>query len=77
MGSTGAQNAFEFGNNMMMFASGSDTVDVEYEPGFAGWYQWGASGCGRLGPSGGFRYSCSKRQDTLWYIGGYQIMVSG
>lgn len=77
LGSTGAQNAFEFGKNMLLLTEGYETVDEEFAPGFSDWYLWLSDGCDFTGVHGGFRWSCFREQSTHYIVGDYMLRVTG
>jgi len=45
LGSTGAQNAYEFSKNMLLLTEGYETVDETFAPGWDGWHRFMAGGC--------------------------------
>ena len=76
VGSTGAQNAFEFANNMLMFASGPETVDVEYEPAIKGWYDYYSNGCIIEGAGGTFRLGSFRYQWSYYALGNTFLQIA-
>lgn len=77
LGSTGAQNAYEFGKNMLLLTEGYVTVDEEYAPGFNDWHIWLSGGCDFSGIYGGYRWTCFRTQTTHYIVGNYMLSVSG
>lgn len=45
LGMTGAQNGYDFSKNMLLFASGYETVEENFAPGWDGWNKYYNDGC--------------------------------
>ena len=77
LGSSGAQNAFEYAKNMLLLTEGYETVDEEFAPGWDGWYAWLEGGCEFIGCGSfaiGAGVNCEAQ--TSW-IGNAGLVVMG
>jgi len=75
VGMTGCQNGHDFSRNMLLFASGYDTVEEEFEEGWSGWDNWYRGGCEFIHCTAGIRHRFYKRQINYHRIGDIGIGV--
>lgn len=77
LGSSGAQNAFEFAKNMLLLTEGYETVDEEFAPGFDGWHKWYSNGCVIEGNPSSFRLGSFRYQKSYHEVGNKIVIVYG
>lgn len=77
LGSTGAQNAFEFAKNMLLLTEGYETVDEEFGPGFDGWHRWFLNGCEIEGFPSTMRWGRDLYQVSYHKLGDKALFVYG
>jgi len=70
LGSTGAQNAYEFAKNMLLLTEGYETVDEEFIPEMDGWYNYFSNGCVIDDYPSAFRLGSFRFQESYHEIGG-------
>ena len=75
LGSTGAQNAFEFAKNMLLLTEGYETVDEEFIPEMDGWYNYYSNGCTIEGYPTAFRLGSFRYQESYHQIGNKLCVV--
>jgi len=75
VGMTGAQNGYDFSKNMLLFASGYETVEEELEAGWKGWYDYYSNGCTIEGLPSNFRLGSFVYQISYHGIGDRMVAV--
>jgi len=75
LGSTGAQNAFEFAKNMLLLTEGYETVDEEFIPELDGWYNYLANGCVIEGYPAAFRLGSFRFQYSYHELAGKMVKI--
>ncbi|MBA7496097.1 hypothetical protein ES702_06695 [subsurface metagenome] len=76
LGSTGAQNACEFGKNMLLLTEGYETVDEEFIPQLDGWHRWFLNGCTVEGYPAAQRLPAFRYQYCWHLIGDKAVRVT-
>jgi len=77
LGSTGAQNGFEFAKNMLLLTEGYETVYSEWADGWDGWYSFFTNGCEYTGGKNWHIYGCTEGKSQTNWLGHLMINVSG
>ncbi len=75
LGSTGAQNAFEFSKNMLLLTEGYETVDEEYIEQLQGWHNYFSNGCVIDGYPSAFRLGSFSFQESYHEVGGKLLAI--